>query len=313
MVPIYKKMVNFIEDFYTRRIINRNSREIVYYLSSELGERSLRRYDNLKRTGDFIFDYFERFGDAPRTEDYTVEGKRVTNIITEIEGSDKPENIIIIGAHYDTVEGTPGADDNASGIAGLLELYRLLSGNTYRRTLRFAAFTLEEPPYFSSEQMGSMYHAKGCRERKDLIDLMICLEMIGYANRKNEQKFPSREMENKYPSRANYLTVVSLPSSSEFTYLWRDIYNNYSKKRVYEFIGPSSIPGINLSDNYSFIKNGYPAIMLTDTAFWRNSNYHTAQDTFDTINFSFLTYNIVHMCRTITEIANLEEMHGEKG
>lgn len=285
----------------------------MYHLSSELGERTLRRYDNLKKAGDFISDYFEWFGNAPRTEEYTVEGKSVTNIITEIEGNDKPENIITIGAHYDTVEGTPGADDNASGIAGLLELYRLLSRDTYRRTLRFAAFTLEEPPYFSSEQMGSMYHARGCRERKDLIDLMICLEMIGYASNKYEQKFPLPEMEDKYPSRSNYLTVVSLPSSSEFTYLWRDIYNNHSKRRVYEFIGPSSIPGINLSDNYSFIKNGYPAIMLTDTAFWRNSNYHTAQDTFDTINFGFLTYNIVHMYKTITEIANLEEIHGGKG
>jgi Zn-dependent M28 family amino/carboxypeptidase len=306
-------MLDFFKDFRETRMINRNSREIVHYLSCELGERTLMRYDNLRRAEDFIFDYFSRFGNSPYIEDYTVEGRRVTNIIAEIEGSDKRENIILIGAHYDTVEGTPGADDNASGIAGLLELYRLLSRDRYRRTLRFAAFTLEEPPYFSSEQMGSMYHVRRCRERRDLIDFMICLEMIGYASNKYDQNFPYHEMIKKYPKKGNYLMVVSLPSSSELTYLWRDIYNRNARREIYEFIGPASITGINLSDNYSFVQNGYPAIMLTDTAFWRNRNYHTAQDRFETINFKFLAYNIIHICETVAKIANLEEIHGGKG
>lgn len=297
----------YFEDLLEKRRIRKNSKDIINYLSQTLGERTLRRYENLEGAGVYILDYFARYGHIPCAEEYIVDKSRVANIITEIRGFEEPERIILIGAHYDTIEDTPGADDNASAVAGLLELYRLLSPFRFRRTLRFVAFTLEEPPYFSSDAMGSMVHAGKSRRRKDRIDLMICLEMMGYAGKRIPQDFPMAEMKKIYPPYGNYLAVVSLPSSAPYTYLWKSIYNRHSRRKIFEMIGPASIPGMGLSDHHSFVKNGYPAIMLTDTAFYRNKNYHTEGDTFDTINFDFLSDNIMSSFITIREMANMEE------
>lgn len=294
-----------------RKAVMQNTRAIIHFLSVILGERTLRRYQNLTRCSDFIADGFSAHGYTPRIEDYTVENKRVCNIIAEIPGLIKPERIIVIGAHYDTIEGTPGADDNASGIAGLLELYRLLSPHRFRRTLRFVAFTLEEPPFFSSDKMGSMVNAGNSKDRRDPIDFMICLEMIGYAHRRYAQNVPFYDMERHFPKKGNFLAVASLPSSSEFTRLWKKTYAKYSSKDLIEIIGPSSIPGITHSDHYSFNRHGYPAIMLTDTAFYRNNHYHSESDTIETINFSFLAMHILYSFYTIRDIADMETFRGD--
>jgi len=232
----------------------------------------------------------------------------VANIRAEIPGITSPEKIIVVGAHYDTIEDTPGADDNASGIAGLLELYRLLSPFRFKRTIRFVAFTLEEPPYFSGENMGSMVCARCAREREDLIELMVCLEMLGFAGRRYEQNVPFRDMAKNFPRKGDFLAVVSLPSSAPYAYAWKQVYNRYARKNIVDIVGPSSIPGINHSDHYSFNRHGYPAIMLTDTAFYRNKNYHTGEDTFDTINFKFLTEHILYSFNTIRVIADCEDI-----
>jgi len=142
--------------------IRKNAERILHRLSVEIGERTLRRYDRLEETRAFITERLSATGHA-YAEEYTVEGKTVANIVAEIPGTERPNEIIVIGAHYDTVEGTPGADDNGSAVTGLLEMFRLLSARAYRRTLRFVAFTLEEPPYFLTKDMGSMRYAKGCR------------------------------------------------------------------------------------------------------------------------------------------------------
>ena len=291
-----------------RNAVMRNARSIIHFLSVTLGERTLRRYENLTRSTDFIADRFSEHGYVPRFEDYTVDKKRVCNIIAEIPGLIAPERIIVIGAHYDTIEGTPGADDNASGIAGLMELYRLLSPHRFRRTLRFIAFTLEEPPYFQTDRMGSMVNARNSKRRKDPIDFMICLEMLGFAHRRYAQHVPFYDMERYFPKKGNFLAVASLPSSAEYTRLWKRVYGKYSPKELVEIIGPPSIPGITHSDHYSFNRHGYPAIMLTDTAFYRNTNYHSDGDTIDTINFSFLARHILHSFHTIKEIADIETL-----
>ncbi|HNR88981.1 MAG TPA: M28 family peptidase [Spirochaetota bacterium] len=287
--------------------IRKNAERILHRLSVEIGERTLRRYDRLEETRAFITERLSATGHA-YAEEYTVEGKTVANIVAEIPGTERPNEIIVIGAHYDTVEGTPGADDNGSAVTGLLEMFRLLSARAYRRTLRFVAFTLEEPPYFLTKDMGSMRYAKGCRERKELIRFMVCLEMIGYAGRSIEQQYPIREMKERFPRIGDFLTVVSLPSSSPYTYLWKRVYNQHAKKAVHELIGPASIPGIDFSDHCSFCRNGFPAIMLTDTAFYRNKAYHTEHDTYDTINFDFLADVIRNSARTLAEIADMDEL-----
>lgn len=293
-----------LDDIREKRQILKNAREIVWVLAENLGERTLRSYDNLQSARSYIHETMSGYSETVKEQPYDVDGHEVANIISEIRGYEAPEKIVLIGAHYDTIEDTPGADDNGTAVAGLLELHRLLSRFTFKKTIRFVAFTLEEPPFFSGPQMGSMVHAKSCSENNEDIDLMICLEMIGYGGKRYPQDYPVGKMKGEYPPYGNFLTVVALPTYAPYAYAWKRIYNKFAKRNIYELIGPASIPGINLSDHYSFNKNGYPAIMLTDTAFYRNKNYHTENDTFDTINFKFLSDNIFNMFITIKGIAN---------
>lgn len=284
-----------------RRVI-RNTRDILHYLAVDIGERTIRNYENLERARRYIIEYFTRYGVAPREETYVAAGHTVSNIIAEIRGTEFPGHIILVGAHYDTIEDTPGADDNASGIAALLEMFRLLSGSRFKKTVRFVAFTLEEPPFFSTDLMGSMVHAKNCRKRKEKIDLMVCLEMMGFGSRRCHQDYPANHKRDEYPEYGSYLSVISLPSNSEPVYEWSRIYNSCARRKIYEYIGPASIPGMDLSDHMSFIRSGYPAIMLSDTGFYRNKHYHSPEDTYETINFDFLSESIVDSSRTLKEL-----------
>lgn len=298
----------FPAEYRLRKSIERNARDILRFLAVDLGERTLRRYGNLQAAAEFIRGRFAAGGAPVRNEEYEVEGRGVANIRAELPGIEYPEKIIVVGAHYDTIEDTPGVDDNASGIAGLLELYRLLSPFRFKRTIRFVAFTLEEPPYFSGDNMGSMVCARRAREREDNIELMICLEMLGFAGRRYEQNVPFRDMARNFPRRGDFLAVVALPSSAPYAYAWKQVYNRFARKNIVDIVGPSSIPGINHSDHFSFNRHGYPAIMLTDTAFYRNMNYHTGEDTIDTINFKFLSEHILNSFNTIRVIADCEDI-----
>jgi Zn-dependent M28 family amino/carboxypeptidase len=306
------KLKDIISSALSRKTIYRNCQDIIRHISVEIGERPLTNYVNLERTRDYIIGKFREYGAVTTLQEYVAEGKSVCNIIAEIKGTREPERIIIVGAHYDTVEGTPGADDNTTAVAGLLEMYRLLAQHRPRRTIRFVAFTLEEPPFFSSELMGSMQYAKNCQKKKEPVDFMVCLEMLGFGGRRCRQNYPLEDMRRLYPSSGNFLAVVSLPSSSEYAYLWRNAWNGLSGKKIYDMIGPSSIPGISFSDHYSFNRHGFKSIMLTDTAFFRNTNYHTEKDTIDTLNFKFLSYNIWYSYLTLLDIANRDVLPHEK-
>ncbi len=302
---------DILTNFKEKKEIISNTTKIISHLAIDIGERTLNKYENLVQAGDFIKNYFLKFEHEPEEEAYTVQSKKVYNIITEIKGYEEPEKIIILGAHYDTVEGTPGADDNASAIAGLLEIYRLASKFKFKKTIRFVSFTLEEPPYFQTPEMGSMVHAKGCKSRKENIELMICLEMIGFGSKKCEQKFPNDDFRKKYPPYGDYLAVVAIPSLSQQVFAWKKSYNAHAKHKIYDLIAPASIRGIDLSDHASFIKNGFPAIMITDTGFYRNSNYHQSTDTADTINHDFLYHNIRNSFLALRDLLNTTDKKPE--
>jgi Zn-dependent M28 family amino/carboxypeptidase len=296
----------FSERSREKKIVFQNARDIIYHLSVDIGERTIRKYENLERSKKYIIDYFTRHGAAPEEETYTAAGMKVSNVIAEIRGSDDPDVIILVGAHYDTIEDTPGADDNASGVAALLELFRLLSRDRFKKTLRFVAFTLEEPPFFSTKLMGSMIHAHNCKKRNDKIELMVCLEMMGYGSRKHHQEYPVNQNHHQYPARGDYISVISLPSNSTYVNLWKNLYNAHARSKIYAYIGPASVPGMDMSDHMSFIRSGYPAIMISDTGFYRNKNYHTSDDRYDTINFKFLTDSIFNSHETLRDLLNLE-------
>ena len=193
--------------------------------------------------------------------------------------------IVIIGAHYDSVSVTPGADDNASGVAVLLALARELSGSKPERTLRLVAFTNEEPIYFQTEFMGSRVHARGCKARGEQVAAMLSLECLGYfTDEKKTQKYPF-PLSIFYPSRGNFVAVVGNRESKALVKRVR--HGILAEKTIpCESIAmPDVLPGIGWSDHWSFWQEGYPAVMLTDTALNRNANYHRAGDTASTLNY----------------------------
>jgi Zn-dependent M28 family amino/carboxypeptidase len=290
--------------FIEKRVIEKNAERTVRCLSVDLGERTIRKYENLERARRYIVESFRRGGVEPTEATYRAKGREVANVIAEIRGTEYPDRIIVIGAHYDTVEDTQGADDNATGIAAVLELFRLLSPYRFKRTARFAAFTLEEPPFFATAQMGSTVYATSCKRRKERIELMVNFEMVGYASRRCRQDYPANHDMKTYPVYGNYISVITLTSCKEAAFLWRKTYDSRPGARIYSYVGPSSVRGMELSDHMSFIRSGYPAIMISDTAFYRNKNYHTPEDRYETINFGFLSKTIYDSRATLEELLN---------
>lgn len=289
--------------------IIKSVKQIIDDLAVQIGERSSVCYDNLEKARLYINESFRSIGAVPMEQQYTVNEKQFANVYAEIKGRGKFKNeIIIVGAHYDTVEGSCGANDNASGIAGLIELYKIISVHKPKRTIRFVAFTLEEPPFFDSPDMGSTIFAAECSAKNEKIPLMISIDMIGYGGRFVKQAYPFEEMKKKYPSSGNFLSVAALPCYSREVFLFKKIFNHYSKNKIIEFVAPASVSGIALSDHNSFHKKGISSIMVSDTGLYRNANYHTEHDTADTVNFRFLAENIVHIGHAVLDIANYSKL-----
>jgi Zn-dependent M28 family amino/carboxypeptidase len=258
-------------------------------LAGEIGERNIQNYTNLCASADFIQLSFEQAGYKVMRQSYEVAGKTCYNIEVEISGNEQTNGIVIVGSHYDTVFGCPGANDNASGVAALLALAKAFSGKETSHSLRFVAFVNEEPPYFQSGKMGSMVYAKRCRERCENIVAMLSLETIGYySEQPGSQHYPF-PVGFFYPSTGNFVAFVSNISSRR---LVRKVVASFRRQVKFPSEGgalPGIIPGIGWSDQWSFWQMGYPAIMVTDTALFRYPYYHTAQDTPDRICYDYLT------------------------
>ncbi|MDA2924440.1 M28 family peptidase [Acidobacteria bacterium AH-259-L09] len=260
-------------------------RQHVEYLATAIGERSPMYYRNLERAREYIEQIFSEVGYAFNHDVYQVRGKLYRNVIVEKKGRVHPQQILLIGAHYDTAPGTPGADDNASGIASLLEIARLLSPLEPPMTIRLVAFTLEEPPHFHSRFMGSVVHAKKCQKRNDNIVGMISLEMVGYFDdRENSQAYPLPLMGRFYPNQGNFIAVAGNFRSRHLVRRVTDRLTQESDIRV-ESTALPFVPGVGLSDNWSFWQQGYAAVMITDTSFFRNPHYHLPSDLPDTLDY----------------------------
>lgn len=267
---------------------------VVHKLSNEIGIRSYLHIDALQKTSDYIQSEFKRFGYKPYFQSYKYNGNEYHNIIAELKGQKQPEKILIVGAHYDTVSVTPGADDNASGVAGLLALAKLLSNKNYHKTLQLVAFTLEEPPAFTAGFMGSQIYAKALKQNKELVEGMICLEMIGYfTDAKNSQSYPLPLFKTIYPDRGNFIAFVSNLSSRGFLRQAEFYFKKGSSLPLETLSAPESVPGVDFSDHRSFWEMGYKAIMITDTAFYRNGRYHTPLDKPETLDYRRMTEVVV--------------------
>jgi hypothetical protein len=259
----------------------------VEHLSVTIGSRSFFEYDKIEDTKRYIVSCLTTFGYIPTLQNYDYEGKTFSNIIISIPGVKYPDETVIVGAHYDTVYGTPGADDNASAVAVLLEMCRALKSHSPGRTLKLIFFFLEEPPVFRTEHMGSYVYAKEAKARNENITAMICLEMVGYyTNKKDGQTFPLPLMSMMFSTTPDFIAVVGNLRSRSLVEKVKNSLLKASRVPVETLTSVSFIPGVDLSDHRSFWKMGYPAVMITDTAFYRNPNYHTEHDTIDTLDFN---------------------------
>jgi hypothetical protein len=270
-------------------------------LAGDIGERNLNRYPKLLAAADYIEASVTRSGLTPRRDSYDLRGRACHNIEVEIRGT-RPETLVV-GAHYDSVSGSPGANDNASGVAGLLALARRFAGKPCGQTLRFVAFVNEEPPYFQTEEMGSLVYARRCKERGDKISAMISLETIGYfSDGPRSQKYPAAGLGFFYPSKGNFIGFVGNTRSRA---LLRSAVSAFKSARKIPCEGaalPAAIPGIGWSDQWSFWECGYPAIMVTDTAPFRYPHYHEPTDTPDKLDYDRFALVVSGMEKTIGDL-----------
>jgi Zn-dependent M28 family amino/carboxypeptidase len=258
----------------------------VTVLAREIGVRSYRDRDRLQKAADYISLRLASFGYAVARQSFQFRGNTYDNLIAELRGSTSPEKILVIGAHYDTVRTTPGADDNASGVAGLLGLAQTLAESRPEKTVRFVAFALEEPPVYRTRNMGSYHYARSLKEDRDDVEGMICLEMIGYfRGGKGSQHYPFPFMNRIYPRTGNYISMVGNMRSRGFTRKIAEEFRKASDLPVVTLNAPPIVIGIDFSDHWSFGKFGYRALMVTDTSFYRNPHYHAPSDTPETLDY----------------------------
>ena len=284
--------------------ITHNLYRHVEVLSREIGSRSVHECGKLKQAQTYIETCLREYGMAGEAQDYTVNGKTYSNVVVTLPGTKNPPQTIVIGAHYDTVADTPGADDNASAVSLLLEICRALRGYSPDNTVKLVFFTLEEPPVYDTRNMGSYVFARDAKERDEDIKLMICLEMIGYYNHRGKgQEFPLPLMNLFYSPVPDFVLVIGDIASRKMVLLTGDTIGRASGLRVETLAVPQFFSGIKLSDHSSFWKNGYRAIMITDTAFYRNPNYHTSGDTIDTLDFNKMTALCEGMVQTVRAIS----------
>ncbi|MEW5693701.1 MAG: M28 family peptidase [Candidatus Hydrogenedentota bacterium] len=275
----------------------------VITLSHQIGDRNVFSIDALNQSADYITKTFNSIGYKTEFQYYTCRGAKIKNIIATKIGVSNPSFIIIVGAHYDTCFNV-GADDNASAVAALLELSRFMFNKKTDKTLKFIAFVNEEPPFFKSDNMGSMVYAKKAKEKNEDIKAAIILEMLGFYNEKPfSQRYPPL-FGFFFPSKANFIAAIGNFKSQ---WLVKMVVKSFKKATSFpiEYLTTFSfVPGVDFSDNWSFWKMGYPAIMITDTAFYRNPHYHTNSDTYETLNYEYMAEIVKGIAESLIDLTS---------
>lgn len=274
-------------------------------LAGQIGPRILAKPESISATIDYLTSQWKAMGYEVRHETYESSDGPATNLVVEIPGTSSGE-VIVLGAHYDTVANTPGADDNASAVAVLLEVSRLLKEFTPRRTVRFVSFACEEAPYMSLGSMGSQQHAQQAKQRGEKI-AMLCLEMVGYfRDEPGSQSIPSsipKVLHWLFPKRGNFLAAIGNLNSWQLSWAFRRGFKKASRLKLFSICLPEKIEEIRRSDNSSFWDAGYPALMLTDTSFLRNANYHQPSDTPDTLDYDAMTQVSLGVASAVRRLA----------
>lgn len=295
---------------YTGVVVVQNSelsaelRRHVEMLATKIGPRGTFKPDAYAAAAAYIEDEFRQMGYEPVRQDYEAGGMTCANIIAEIPGGAKADEILIVGAHYDSIPGCPAANDNASGVAGVLVLARMLHDSQHARTIRFIAFANEEMPYFHSDAMGALVYARACKARGENLVGMISLETIGYySDERGSQRYPA-PLDLLYPDVGNFIAFVGNVQSRSFV---QEMIGGFREHAAFPSEGaalPEGTPGINLSDHWAFWEMGYEAIMISDTAPFRYPHYHTPQDTPDKLDFPRLAVVISGVEKALRDVLN---------
>ncbi len=260
-------------------------------LAVRIGERNIQVPEKLESAAVWIESTLgqSNIGYTVQRQEYQVGERKVRNLIAELPGSSLRDEIIVVGAHYDTVPGSPGANDNGTGVAAMIALAQAFAGDPQERTIRFIAFVNEEPPYFHTEQMGSFAYARKCRERAEDIKAMICLETIGYfSDEPGSQQYPPG-LEGKFPVTGNFLAFVGNAASRYIVDSAEAAFTRGCDIPVVAGVFPEGTSGVSWSDHWSFWQHGYFALMVTDTAPFRYPHYHQASDTPDKVDMERFT------------------------
>jgi Zn-dependent M28 family amino/carboxypeptidase len=284
-------------------MLEQDLRKHVEFLTVEIGPRTLGCRDSLRRTEEYISASFERAGLAVTEQTYQYHNQRVANLIATPPNAPEADTYYVVGAHYDTVPSTPGADDNASAVAVLLELARRLPKQTLSAPVRLVAFTLEEPPIFMTRHQGSRVFVRACKEAGERIAGALVLEMVGYTTPR--QQYPYILRWAGYPSQGDFIGIVGNWRSRK---LGRTILRAFRKntqlpaESLFLPLNGWILPSTRFSDHASFWDAGWPALMITDTAFFRNPNYHLPSDTIDTLDFGFMAELVKSLGLALSEL-----------
>jgi Zn-dependent M28 family amino/carboxypeptidase len=265
----------------------------VEMLAGRIGERNYLRQRALDSAATYVHQAFASLGYTVTEHTYQAGGHRYRNIEAVLPGGARASEIVLVGGHYDSVYETPGADDNASGMAAVLELARLLRATPRNRTIRFVGFVNEEPPFFFSDSMGSRQYARAARARGDDIVAMLSMETLGYySDSTGTQKYPPI-LGWFYPDRGNYVGVVGNIGSRSLVHRVIREFRAHAQFPSAGAAAPTQLPGIAWSDHWSFWQEGYDAVMITDTAPFRNPNYHEISDVPTSLDYDRMA-RVVH-------------------
>lgn len=269
--------------------------------------RNYRNIGTLNEVADYIHSVFTKHCDTVYFQEYYADDRPYKNVIGSI--GIKNRERIIVGAHYDVCGDQEGADDNASGVVGLLELARLLENHNTDYRIDFVAYSLEEPPYFRTQNMGSYIHAKSLNDAKELVKGMICLEMIGFFSEEpKSQTYPLPHKKIIYGSEADYIMVVQKMGNNSFSNQVKNLMKRAKLVDTKSIKAPVSIPGIDFSDHLNYWAFGYDALMITNTSFYRNPNYHKPTDTMETLDLDKMAFVIDEVYFALSHIREGEKV-----
>jgi hypothetical protein len=275
-------------------------------IAVEIGARNVSQYEQLNATKVFLETSLAQSGYQVNRQEYKIDNNTYYNLEVEKLGTEYPKEVVIIAAHYDSAFSSPGANDNGTGVAAVLELARIFANQSHKRTIRFVEFTNEEPPFFWTENMGSLVYAKQIDPQIKVV-AMLSLETMGYfSDRVDSQKYPF-PVNLFYPNQGNFIAFIGNLGSGD---LVRRSITSFRRHVQFPSEGaslPSWIPGISWSDHWAFWQQGHQGIMITDTAPYRYSHYHTIDDTIDKINFDKLARVVSGLVKVITDLSDLAE------